>query len=226
MLISLVRTVILYVVLIAIMRFLGKRQIGELEPSELVITILVSELAAIPMQDPDIPLLSGLVPIFVLVSLGLLTSVMGAQSPKLRKLMYGKPSIIIDNGTMIQKEMQRLRISVDELSEELRLSGVTQISTVRYAIVETNGRISVILKQEEEPVTRRDLQIQPESVDPIPITLISDGKIMQENLRLAGMTRPELLSVIRTRGVHETKDVFYLAKDKDGNYRLISKEKV
>ena len=121
MLISFVRTILLYIVIVAAMRLLGKRQIGELEPSELAITILLSELAAIPMQDPAQPLTSGLIPMLVLLALGFLTSIVAVASPLMRRILFGKPSIIIENGKLNQKEIRRLRLSVDELAEIARM---------------------------------------------------------------------------------------------------------
>lgn len=157
MLISVIRTAVLYITIVVVMRALGKRQVGELEPSELVITILISEIAAIPMQDPAIPLVSGIVPIAVLVSLGALTSVLTLKSPALRSLFCGKPSVVISDGKLLRPEMKRLRLSADEIEEELRLKDVLRVSDVQLGIIETNGRLSVVLKPEARPVCRGDL---------------------------------------------------------------------
>jgi len=139
------------------MRALGKRQLGELEPSELVITILISELAAIPMQNSEQPLLGGIIPIAVLVFLGALSSLIALKSKKFRHLMFGKPSVVIENGKKVDKELRRLCMSAEELSEELRLQGVTELKDIRYAIVETNGQLSIILREGARPATKEDL---------------------------------------------------------------------
>jgi uncharacterized membrane protein YcaP (DUF421 family) len=158
MLIPVVRTVILYLVVIVALRALGKRQVGELEPNELVITILISELAAIPMQNSEQPLISGVVPIAVLVFLGALSSFIALKSRKFRHIMFGKPSVVVENGRIIKSELKRLSMSDEELAEELRLQSITELSDVKYAIVETNGRLSVILRKEAQPATKGDLQ--------------------------------------------------------------------
>ncbi len=142
MLISFVRTVIMYIVVIIAMRALGKRQVGELETSELVITILISELAAIPMQNAEQPLISGIVPIAVLVFLGALSSLIALKSKKFRHVVYGKPSVVIENGKTVAAELKKLCMSDEELAEELRLQGVTELSDVKYGIVETSGSLA------------------------------------------------------------------------------------
>ena len=145
MVIGVIRTVILYLLIIAGVRLMGKRQVGELEPSELVLDLLIADLAAVPMQDFGIPLLSGILPIFTLLCVTMMLSVLTMKSIRFRAIICGRPSIIIENGQINQREMRKNRFTVDELNEELRGQGVTDFSTVKYAILETNGRVSVCL---------------------------------------------------------------------------------
>ncbi|MGN1450704.1 MAG: YetF domain-containing protein [Eubacteriales bacterium] len=203
------RTVFLYAVVIAVMRMLGKRQIGELEPSELVITILVSELAAVPMQNSGLPLAAGLVPIAALFSLGILTSVLTLKSPWLRKLFYGKPSVIIRKGEFVQSEIRRLRLSADEISEELRLKKITDIKCVKYGIIETNGQMSIIEYSGDG------------TNDGLPVSLICNGRLMKENLKLTGMSKADILKILRERNIDCVRDVFYMCRNENGTVSVV-----
>jgi uncharacterized membrane protein YcaP (DUF421 family) len=225
MLISLIRTVILYAVIMTAMRVLGKRQIGELEPSELAITILISELASVPMQDPDQPMLTGLVPICTLLSLGAVTSYLTMISPVFRRMMYGKPSIIIKDGKLVQREINSLRLNLDEITEELRLKDVTDISTVKYGIVETNGQLSIIRYNSSNPVALKDLNIPGGTTPSLPYTLVSNGKLMRSNLKICGLKKEDILSILRERNIPSYKKVYYMYVDGDNNYTVIKKEK-
>ena len=209
--ITLIRTVVLYAVVIAVMRGLGKRQVGELEPSELVITILISELAAVPMQDPGVPLLRGLVPIAVLFSLGIFASALGAKYPRLRRFLSGKPSIVICDGKYVQSEIKRLRLSVDEIGEELRLKGVTDVSRVKYGIVETNGQMSVI-------------GFSGKAEDELPVSLICNGRLMKDNLRLLGLDRAYVEKLLKKRGIASVSEVFYMSRDSQGRITTVENE--
>lgn len=151
MIIAFLRTIILYLLIIAGIRLMGKRQVGELEPSELVLDLIIADLAAVPMQDFGIPLLSGIIPILTLLSVTMVLSVLTMKSVKFRAIVCGRPSIIVENGRLNQQEMRRNRFTVDELNEELRVQGITDLSTVKYAILETNGRVSVIPYANQRP---------------------------------------------------------------------------
>jgi len=142
------RTIILYISVVIAMRVMGKRQIGELQPSELVITIMISELATLPVSEPNIPLLFGIIPIFTLVSLEIILSFLSLHSKKARLILSGEPNVIIRNGRINRKEMERIRLSSDDLTEELRQLNCTNINDVHLGIVETNGKLSLILKQD------------------------------------------------------------------------------
>ena len=151
MLVPLIRTLILYFVIIFSMRFMGKRQVGEMQPAELVITILISAVASVPMQDIELPLVHGIIPIITLVSAEVIISTLSLKHPKLRKLISGSPITIIRDGNIDQKAMQTLRITIDDLLEDLRLKDVYDLRTVRLAQMETNGRLSVMINSADLP---------------------------------------------------------------------------
>lgn len=185
MLISYVRTVILYLVLIAVIRLLGKRQIGQLEPSELVVAMLIADLASIPMQDSAIPLLSGLVPILTVLGLELVLSMLSMRSICARKLLCGKPVILIENGKILENNLRKTRVTLDELTEQLRLKDILDIDSVQFAILETGGQVSVFPYPEKLPATAEDAGLTAQA-QYLPITVVSDGHLFKDNLRKAG----------------------------------------
>ena len=185
MILSYLRTIFLYIVLIAVIRLMGKRQIGQMEPSEFVVTMLVANLAAIPMQDGGIPLFSGFVPILTVLGVELVLSHLSLRSIRVRKLLCGKPVILIENGNIMQENLRKTRVTMDELTGHLREAGVLDITAVQYAIMETDGILSVFPYPEERPATAREAGIKPEKQF-MPLTIISDGVLLQENLKKAG----------------------------------------
>lgn len=188
MILSYFRTVVLYLILITVIRLLGKRQIGELEPSEFVVTMLVADLASIPMQDGGIPLLSGLIPILTVLGLELVLSHLSMKSLKLRRLLCGKPVILIENGKLLQNNLRKTTVTIDELTGHLREKDVLDLSQVQYAILETSGSLSVFLYPKFQPASANAAGITV-GEQYLPVTLISDGKLMSENLRLSGKDR-------------------------------------
>ena len=184
MILSYIRTIILYLILIIVIRLLGKRQIGEMEASEFVVTMLVAILAAIPMQDGGIPLSSGLVPILTVLGVELVLSTLSLHSVKFRRLLCGKPVILIENGRVLQDNLRKTRVTLDELTGHLREKDVLEIQAVQYAILETNGNLSVFPYPKEKPASAKDAGIQPKA-QYLPITIISDGYLSQENLQQA-----------------------------------------
>ncbi|HGG0418479.1 DUF421 domain-containing protein [Clostridium botulinum] len=183
MFIVLIRTIILYLLVILSMRLMGKKQVGELEPFELAITIMISELASLPMQDSRIPLLHGIVPILTLLILQNLFSLIQLKSEKIRSLINGEPSILIEKGKIDFQELKNQRFNINDLMEELRLQGYYDLENIEYAILETSGQLSIIPKTEESPVTKKDLSLQ-FTQERLPVTLILDGKINKKNLKL------------------------------------------
>ena len=179
------RTVILYLVLIAGVRLMGKRQVGQMEPSEFVVTMLVANLASIPMQDEGIPLFSGLIPILTVLGAELVLSSASMGSIFLRRLLCGKPVILIENGRILQDNLRRTRITIDELTGHLRLKDVLDLQSVQFAILETNGDLSVFLYPSERPATAKEAGFRPEAQQ-LPVTIIDDGRLLKQNLNVAG----------------------------------------
>ena len=184
MILSYLRTVVLYLLLLAVIRLMGKRQIGQMEPSEFVVTMLVANLASIPMQDGGIPLFSGVVPILTVLGAELILSVLSMKSLRFRKLLCGKPVILIENGTILQQNLRKTRITLDELTGHLREKDVLDLRSVQYAILETNGNLSVFPYPKERPASAREAGVQTKK-QYFPITVISDGKLLRENLKIA-----------------------------------------
>ena len=185
---GLVRTIILYLLIIVGVRLMGKRQVGELEPSELVMSLIIADLAAVPMQDYGIPLLTGIIPILALLSLTMMLSVLTMRSVTFRLLLCGRPSIIIRKGQMDIAEMRRNRLTVDELLEDLRGKGYTDPSQVYYAVLETNGQLSVLPKNANKPPVNGQLgHVVPD--EELPVVVVSDGKVLEKNLLRVGHDR-------------------------------------
>ena len=185
MLLSYLRTIILYLILIGVVRLMGKRQIGQMEPTEFVVTMLVANLAAIPMQDGGIPLLSGLVPILTVLGVGMILSVLSMRFVLLRRWLCGKPVILIENGKILQDNLRRTSITMDELTGHLREKDVLSIEQVQFAILETDGNFSVFPFPQFKPISAKDAGIE-ESRQFLPITIIEDGHLFRENLDLSG----------------------------------------
>ena len=195
MAVTLIRATLLYAAVIFLIRLMGKRQIGELQPSELVVTILLSEIASIPMQDNNIPIIHSVVALFTLVSYEILTSAIGLKSYKLRTLIQGHPVIVIRNGEIDMKALKKLRMTVNDLISALRQKDVFEISQISYAIFETNGQISVLLKPEYRNSTASDLNLTP--VDRgMPFAVVCDGKIMDDTVFESGLGKDKVKKLI------------------------------
>lgn len=211
MILSYFRTIALYLVLIAVIRLMGKRQIGQMEPSEFVVTMLVANLASIPMQDSGIPLFSGLVPILTVLGLELVLAVLSLRSVWIRKLLCGKPVILIENGNILQANLRKTRITLDELTGHLRQKDVLDLKSVQYAILETNGELSVFPYPKERPASAKEAGI-PARKQYLPLTLISDGVIMAENMKKAGKNGAWLEKILQQHGA-EVKNTWLLTVD-------------
>ena len=184
MILSYIRTIILYLVLIFCIRLMGKRQIGQMEPSEFVVTMLVANLASIPMQDEGLPLYGGLIPMLTVLGMELVLSGAMLRSIRLRKFLCGKPVILIENGRILQKNLRATRVTLDELTGHLREKDVLDIRSVQYAILETNGNLSVFPFPAEVPPSAKDAGIHPKDRF-LPVTVISDGQLLRQNLQYA-----------------------------------------
>ena len=222
LLIAFVRTILLYAVLLVCMRLMGKRQIGQMEPSEFVVAMLVADLAAIPMQDMAIPLYTGLVPMATVLSAELILAALCLRSVRLRKLLCGKPVILIENGRILQKNLRRTRVTLDELTGHLREKDILDIRTVQYAILETNGNLSVFPYPAEAAPTAKDLKIHPKDRF-LPVTIISDGVLMADNLRLTGRDENWMRSILGNYRA-TVAGTWLLTVDRAGNVLWIGKE--
>ena len=222
MLTTFVRTIIIYILLTAVMRLFGKRQVAQLEMSELVSTLILSEVAAMPLNNPDIPLLYAVVPILVLLTLEISVTFLKNKFAFLKRIFESRPNILIERGRIRQDELERVRISVEELMGELRLKGAPDISDVYYAILEQNGQISVFLKTEKQPPTADDLDVRVEDAG-IARALILDGEICDSTLRDLGRDRAWLLKLLEKE--HCTPEAVFLCtvNDRDG-IRIVRKE--
>lgn len=220
-----IRAVILYIVIITGIRLMGKRQVGELEPSELVLSLIIADLASVPMQDFAIPLLSGLIPILTLLAMTMILSVLTMKNVRFRALLCGRPSIIIREGKLNQREMARNRLTVDELLEELRGQGHTDPGSIQYAILETNGRLSIFPYPDQKPVTPQLLALSTPETG-LPLVLISDGRVLDHNLTALGRDRNWLDKQLAQRRCRSPKEVFLFLSDQHDTIYLSRKEEI
>lgn len=219
----LLRGIIVYVTVIISVRLMGKRQIGELQPTELVTTFLLSEIASMPLQNKDISLATCIVLIFMIVGLEIIFSVLAVKSRLFRTATQGSSALVIKDGRLLQDKLTQIRYSIDDLMESLRLKDIFDISRVKYAYIETNGSLSVMLKDQFEPVTKTDLKL-PYEKSGLPCLIISDGKIIDKDFSLCAMTK-EKLDIQLKRLNLSVGDIFIMTADKNGKYNIIRKEK-
>lgn len=224
MTISVIRTVILYLLLMAAMRLMGKRQLGELQPSELVVTLLLSDLAAVPMQETGLPLLNGILPILVLVSLELLISGIMMKSPRVTKWVSGSPVPVIRDGVPDAAALRRLRMTVEDLEESLRQQNVFDIRQVQYALVETNGHVSAFCYPSCQPATAADVGVQPIDTG-MPVVVVSDGALCDWGMELCGLSEEALARYLRQKQCVQA-DVFLLTATKNGPHHLLTRADV
>jgi len=219
MITTIVRTIILYSFLTLSIRIMGKKQIGEMQPNELVITLLISEIAAIPLQDTSKPILDGITAVFMLIILEIIMSVLCLKNLRIRKLMNGNSVVIIKNGVIDQHAMKKVRMTVLDLVEQLRVENVFDISTVAFAVLEVNGNLSVLLKKSDQPATVKDLKIKSKP-EALPMPVITDGKIINESLKALGISEESLRNKLKAN-MTEEKDVFLMTLDRYDNINLI-----
>jgi len=221
LLIIFVRTLILYILIIIVLRLMGKRQIGQLQPSELVVALIIADLAAVPMSEVGIPLINGIIPIITLFIMEELLSYLSLKSERARGLISGKPSILIERGIIMEKELQQLRYNLNDLLEQLRLKNFSNVEDVNYAILETSGQLSVIPKEEKKPVTLKDMNIKTQ-IQHLPVTVIIDGRIISDNLYKIGLSNNWLANELKKNKIKSARDVFfaYLNPEKKLIYQL------
>ena len=207
MAVTLLRTFILYIVIMAAMRIMGKRQVGDMQPSDLVVSLLISEIAAMPIDNIDRPIVNGIIAVFLLVFLETALACISLKSGKLRRVVNGAPVIIINRGKVNRASLKRLRITTDELLETLRSQGFFDISTVQYAIIEPNGQLSVLEK----------------SGGSLAVPVICDGKMQTHFMESAGISKHEVNSALKKRGI-SAEDVFIMTLDVDGKAFIIKED--
>ena len=218
------RTVILYFILMIGLRLMGKRQIGELEPSELVLTLIISDLAAVPMQDFGIPLVNGVFPIVTLLCVSLLLSFFSLKSIRFRGLVCGHPTVIVRDGKVLQENMARNRFTVDELYEQLRSQGYADLQSVKYAILETSGQVSVLPYTKASPVTPQVMNQQVEDDVTLPVVLVNDGRLLRRNLEAQGLDEAWLREALRKEGLSSHREAFLVTMDETGRVSCVKKE--
>ena len=221
MITTIIRTIILYVFVTFAIRVMGKRQIGDMQPNELVITLLISEIVAIPLQDISQPILSGVVAIFMLIVLEIVMSVLSMKSVTVRKFMSGNSVVIINNGIVDQKAMKDVRMTVLDLIEQLRGQNVFDISTVAFAVLEVNGELSVLLKSGDQPLTVKDMGVKKEK-SALPLPVISDGKILKDSLNALGITEDTVHKKV-SANLTEVENVFLMTLDRYDNIQIVKK---
>ena len=223
MILSFFRTALLYILLIAVIRLMGKRQIGQMEPSEFVVTMLAANLAAIPMEDSGIPLYSGVVPILTVLGVELVLSGISMGSIRFRRILCGKPVILIENGRILRENLLKTRVTLDELTGHLREKDVLDLTTVQYAILETNGNLSVFLYPAEVPASAKEAGIVPKPRY-LPVTIIEDGVLMHENMEKAGKDEKWVRRVLSDRRA-SIPGTWLLTVDREDHVFWLGKER-
>ncbi len=223
MLQTIFRTIIMYFIIITAIRLMGKRQIGDLQPSELVITILLSEIAAFPIEDTNTPIIYGILATLTLVFLEILTSFTAMKSINFRKIIYGRSAVIIENGTIDQRMLKKLRITVSDLMEVLRNQEIFDLNEIAYAILETNGQMSVLLKPEFQTASVSDIKghSQPTTM---PCLIVSDGKLLTRAMDKYNVSKSKILEAVKKKNLR-LKDVFLMTIDQEGKITIVKKEK-
>jgi len=216
MLLLIIRTAILYLTVVLAMKAMGKRQVGQLQPFELVVVITISAMAAIAMEDIGVPLINSIIPIITVMVLQVALSLINLKSEKARGVICGKPSIVVENGKIVEEELRRLRYNVNDLLEQMRAKNYFNIADVEYAILETNGQLSVIPKSQKRTVQPEDLQIQTK-YEGLPTTLIIDGRVNYDNLKKINLDENWLKTELSKFGINDIKKVFFASLDTLGN---------
>lgn len=224
MLETIYRTLILYVTVLIVMRIMGKREIGQISPFDFVVAIIIAELAAIPMEGHHIPIWEGIIPIITLLAAEVTLSLISLKSRAARKIIDGSPSILIENGQILRKELAKQRYNLDDLLVQLREGGYPNVADVEFAILETSGKLTIIPRSQKRPLTAEDLRLDTID-DGIPLELIMDGKIIKENLVKLNLDQKWLQRQLTKAGIEKETDVFYANLDAQGRFFISPKNK-
>ena len=216
------RTLFFYLLLLAVIRLMGKRQVAQMEPSEFAVTMLVANLASIALEEPDTPIWSGAMAMGTVLVLEYMLSIVSLRSVRLRRVLCGKPVILIENGKILQDNLRRTHVTMDELSSHLRLKDVLDIQTVQYAILETNGDLSVFPFPTEKPASAREAKVRTKP-QYLPVTILSDGRLLHENLKKAKKDGAWLRRVLQERSA-TVEGTWLLTVDDGGNVYYIARE--
>lgn len=217
-----IRALILYLIVLIALRLMGKREIGQLQPYELVITMMIADLASVPMQEIGIPLYHGIVPILALLASQIILSYVNIKSGWMRKIMCGEPTVLIQKGKIMEDRLKKQRYTIDGLLEELRSNGIFSLEEVEYAILETSGQISIIKKPEKSPTVKEDLNIKAQYIG-YPRPLIIDGAFIDKNLEIMGVTQKEVEKYLK--GQQTTyENVFILMYDENKQFFIQKKD--
>ena len=223
MIITIVRTITIYIFIIFALRLMGKRQINQMQTSELVVTLIIAEIAAKPLGDTSQTLLTGVVPTIILVSCEIVASVIMLKSSKFRKIICGSPVMVIEDGKILQDKMKDLRLTTEDLCIQLRQQGVFSLDDVQYCIVETDGKISILEKPGKRVPVADELNISIPDTG-IETVVINDGKLLGNSVKLCNSTNKKILKILKKKNI-QIKDVFIMTADRSGNYKIIEKEK-
>lgn len=222
MTIMLIRSVIIYILILFVIRLMGKRQVGEMQPFEFVITLIVADLACIPMSELSVPLVHGVVPILALLILHFFICVISRKSMRIRYLISGRPAIVVTPSGIDYNELKKLNMTLDDLIESMRGCDVFAIDEIAYAIIETNGKMCVIPKAMNMPVTKKDLDINNETTC-LPINIIMDGVLMKENVKISGIDNDFIEDCIRRANAKSIKEILIFTIDNNGKVFIQAK---
>lgn len=224
MLTIIVRAILIYILVLFVFRLMGKRQIGQMQPFELVLTLIIADLATIPMAESSVPVLHGVIPLLTLVVVHYFLTLISKNSVKFGNFISGKPVIVINPKGIDEKALHSLNITIDDLFEAIRGAGYFNLEEVQYAIMETNGTVNVLPKAEFSPVVNKDLKIKIEETS-IPVTLVSEGKLMKNNINLAGVDLPFIEKFMKKAGIDKISKVLVLTLNKSGTVYIQEKNK-
>ena len=219
-----IRVLIIYILVLFVFRLMGKRQLGQMQPFEFVLTLIIADLATIPMAEISVPLLNGIVPLLTLVVLHFFITTLTRKNNLFSRIISGKPVIIINPNGIDFDALKKLNITIDDLFEAIRGSGFFNIDEVQYAIMETNGKVSVMPKAKNLPVTIEDLDLKKDDAS-LPLTIISEGKFMEDNLKLSKKTSDFFIKLLKKQSIASIKNILLLTINKDGEIYLQEKEK-
>lgn len=223
MIISIIRTVIIYIFVVFSMRLMGKRQLNDMQTSELVVTLVIAEIAAAPLSNNSQSIFIGIVPTIILVSCEIVASVIMMKNSKFRQIVCGSPVMVIEDGNIKQDEMKRLRLTTEDLCIQLRQQGIFSLDDVQYCIVETNGKISVLEKPNKRVPNAEELNVNIENTG-IEVVVINDGELLENSVKLCGMTNKKIMKILKKNNV-TVKDIFIMTANRVGDYKIIKKQR-